>query len=120
MLSIERLSVSHGEAEALMDISLQLADGELLAVIGPNGAGKTTLVNAIAGLLPSRAGKIWLDGEDMTKTWRSAATANRSAVDARRGWRAPMRCFRSWPSAVVRRREPCRADSSRWWRSHAP
>ena len=66
MLRIESLSVSYGDAAALTDVSLDVADGELLAVIGPNGAGKTTLVNAIAGLLPTRAGTIRLAGEDVT------------------------------------------------------
>jgi branched-chain amino acid transport system ATP-binding protein len=67
MLSIERLCVSYGDAAALTDISLDVGDGELLAVIGPNGAGKTTLVNAVAGLLPPRGGVIRLAGEDVTK-----------------------------------------------------
>lgn len=66
MLAIERLCVSYGDAAALTDVSLGVGDGELLAVIGPNGAGKTTLVNAIARLLPARAGAIRLAGEDIT------------------------------------------------------
>ena len=66
MLSIESLDVSYGEAAALTNLSLQLGDGEIVCVIGPNGAGKTTLVNAIARLLPARAGKIRIAGEDVT------------------------------------------------------
>jgi len=67
MLKIERLSVSYGDAQALADVSLTVADGELAAVLGPNGAGKTTLVNSIAGLLPACAGTIELAGEDVTR-----------------------------------------------------
>ena len=66
MLSIENLDVCYGEARALANVSLTLGDGEIACVIGPNGAGKTTLVNALARLLPVRAGRIWLGGEDIT------------------------------------------------------
>src|SRR4051794_37669886 len=67
MLRIENLCVNYGEAAALQDVSLDLGEGELVAVIGPNGAGKTTLVNSVARLLPVRAGRIVLAGEDVTK-----------------------------------------------------
>ena len=67
MLSIDALAVSYGEATALTDVTMQVGAGELVCVIGPNGAGKTTLVNAIARLLPARAGAIRLDGEDVTR-----------------------------------------------------
>ena len=66
MLSIENLDVCYGEARALANVSLTLGQGEIACVIGPNGAGKTTLVNALARLLPVRAGRIWLGGEDIT------------------------------------------------------
>ncbi len=66
MLSLEKLDVSYGEAAALTNVSLELADGEIACVIGPNGAGKTTLVNAIARLLPARSGKIRISGEDVS------------------------------------------------------
>ena len=67
MLSIENLDVCYGEARALANVSLTLGDGEIACVIGPNGAGKTTLVNALARLLPVRAGRILLGGEDITQ-----------------------------------------------------
>jgi len=66
MLSIENLDVYYGEARALANVSLSLGQGEIACVIGPNGAGKTTLVNALARLLPVRAGRIRLGGEDIT------------------------------------------------------
>ena len=66
MLRIENLCVSYGDAVALDNISLSLGEREIACVIGPNGAGKTTLVNAIARLLPARAGTISLDGENVT------------------------------------------------------
>ena len=66
MLTLENLDVYYGEARALANVSLTLGDGEIACVIGPNGAGKTTLVNALARLLPVRAGRIRLGGEDIT------------------------------------------------------
>jgi branched-chain amino acid transport system ATP-binding protein len=65
MLEITRLEVAHGEAVAVHDVSLDVQPRELVTVVGPNGAGKTTLINAIAGLLPIRAGTVRLDGGDL-------------------------------------------------------
>ena len=48
-----------------LDVSLDVGDGEVVAVLGPNGAGKTTLLRAIAGLQPLRAGRIRLHGETL-------------------------------------------------------
>ena len=65
MLEITHLEVAHGEAVAVRDVSLGVRARELVTVVGPNGAGKTTLINAIAGLLPIRAGSVRLDGRDL-------------------------------------------------------
>lgn len=54
------------EKKALMDISLTLEDGDFCTVIGGNGAGKSTLLNSIAGVFPLDAGKVELDGKDVT------------------------------------------------------
>jgi branched-chain amino acid transport system ATP-binding protein len=51
---------------ALNDVSLQLAEGEILGLIGPNGSGKTTLINVITGLLPATAGRVSVEGTDIT------------------------------------------------------
>jgi branched-chain amino acid transport system ATP-binding protein len=66
MLEASALEVAYGDAPALWDISLTIGTGELVAVVGPNGAGKTTLTNALAGLLPLRAGTLRLNGEDVS------------------------------------------------------
>jgi branched-chain amino acid transport system ATP-binding protein len=50
----------------LQGCSLELADGELVAIIGPNGAGKSTLVKVLFGLVPVRTGRILFKGEDTT------------------------------------------------------
>ncbi|WP_218668940.1 ABC transporter ATP-binding protein [Variovorax sp. KK3] len=67
MLEIRDLEVAYGAARALWGVSLDLHAGELLCVVGPNGAGKTTLIGAIAGMLRAKAGRIVLDGRDLTQ-----------------------------------------------------
>jgi len=67
MLELQQLAVAYGEARAVRDISLRVAKGELLCVVGPNGAGKTTLVNSLAGILKPMAGRIVMEGQDITR-----------------------------------------------------
>ena len=67
MLEARALHVGYGDAPALLDVSIAVGAGEIVAVLGPNGAGKTTLVNAIARLLPIAAGTLLLDGRDVTR-----------------------------------------------------
>jgi len=66
MLELQQVTVAYGEARAVWDVSLQVAKGELLCVVGPNGAGKTTLVNTVAGILKPMAGRIVMDGHDIS------------------------------------------------------
>ena len=66
LLEVRDLSAGYGDHEILRGLSLRLEAGELVAVIGPNGAGKTTLLKALAGLVPPRAGRIALQGADIT------------------------------------------------------
>ena len=67
MLELERVGVAYGAAQALWDVSLTVADGELACVVGPNGAGKSTLINAIAGLNRICAGTLRFDGADLAR-----------------------------------------------------
>ena len=66
MLEVHDLQVAYGQAPALWGVSFTLRARELLCVVGPNGAGKTTLINALAGVLRSRGGRIVLEGRDIT------------------------------------------------------
>ena len=66
MLRIEDLHVAYGPIEALRGISIEVAQGAIVALIGANGAGKTTTLNAICGLMLPTAGKITFDGENIT------------------------------------------------------
>jgi branched-chain amino acid transport system ATP-binding protein len=59
------ISKAYGEFVALDDVTLSVADGELVSIVGPNGAGKTTLVNVLTGLLKPTAGVVRFKGEDI-------------------------------------------------------
>lgn len=64
LLQVKDLSVSYGHAAVLHDVSMDVSEGEIVAVIGANGAGKTTLLKAITGLLRARSGSVTY--KDMT------------------------------------------------------
>jgi len=69
------LSRSFGPTTALVDVSLAVRAGELLAVLGPNGAGKTTLLNILTGSVRPTSGTVSIDGKVATANdprWRSA------------------------------------------------
>ncbi|HZD22012.1 MAG TPA: ABC transporter ATP-binding protein [Acidimicrobiia bacterium] len=65
MLEVRSLSAAYGKAQVLFDISLSVAEGEIVTILGPNGAGKTTLVNSIAGVMRPSCGSVSLDGTDL-------------------------------------------------------
>lgn len=67
MLKIMDLSVHYGVIQALKGVSLEVNEGEIVALIGANGAGKTTLLHAISGLLKKSGGEIEFLGQPMTK-----------------------------------------------------
>jgi len=62
MLKVEHLDVLYGDLQVLWDISLEVNEGEFVALIGSNGAGKSTLIRAIAGLLKFESGAITYNG----------------------------------------------------------
>ncbi|GAA2051399.1 ABC transporter ATP-binding protein [Catenulispora yoronensis] len=66
VLTLTGLSWSVGGSAILSDVDLAVGEGEFVAVIGPNGAGKTSLFNLISGLTRASAGRIAVDGADIT------------------------------------------------------
>jgi branched-chain amino acid transport system ATP-binding protein len=65
LLSVDTVSKSFRGLRAVADASLEVGDGEIVALIGPNGAGKTTLFNLVAGVFPPDAGGIRFAGRDI-------------------------------------------------------
>jgi ABC-type branched-subunit amino acid transport system ATPase component/MFS family permease len=86
ILGVHGIGVSFGGVRAVHDVSFELGRNEILGIIGPNGAGKTTLFDLISGYLEPAAGRIELDGLDITDTSADARARlgmGRSFQDAR-------------------------------------
>ena len=66
MLRVESLDVFYGDVQALDGVSLEIAEGEIIAIVGANGAGKTTLIRALAGMQPQARGRIVFRGTDIS------------------------------------------------------
>ncbi|MEQ9022572.1 MAG: LPS export ABC transporter ATP-binding protein [Pseudomonadales bacterium] len=65
-LEAQKLAKSYGKKQVVIDVSLRVDSGEIIGLLGPNGAGKTTCFYMIAGLVRGNAGKIWINGKDIT------------------------------------------------------
>ena len=68
LLEVKDLEVYYGVICALKGINFEVNEGEIVTLIGANGAGKTTTMQSVVGLIPSRAGSVVFDGNDITKT----------------------------------------------------
>jgi urea transport system ATP-binding protein len=66
MLTVDGLEVAYGARTALSGVSFAVPDGSLVCLMGPRGSGKTTLLKALMGVVPARAGRVRLDGHDIT------------------------------------------------------
>lgn len=67
LLEVKDLEVHYGVIKALKGISFEVNEGEIIALIGANGAGKTTTLQTVSGILPISSGKIFFNGEEITK-----------------------------------------------------
>ena len=75
MLQVENLDVFHGDAQALDDVSLEIAEGAIVAIVGANGAGKTSLIRTIAGMHRPARGRIRFRDTDIGG-WESHRVCN--------------------------------------------
>jgi len=65
MLKVDNITAFYGDLQALWGISLEINEGELVALVGPNGAGKTTTLKAITGLLKPTSGEVNFQGHNL-------------------------------------------------------
>ena len=65
MLEVRGLHAGYGGNEVLHGVSIEVAQGDMVAIIGPNGAGKSTLLNCISGLVGATSGSIRLEGQEI-------------------------------------------------------
>ncbi len=82
ILKIDGISVSYGSIRALTDVSMNVNEGDIVALIGANGAGKSTLLKAIVGLEPLKSGSISFAGETICQPKHHGLTTD---LIARRG-----------------------------------
>jgi branched-chain amino acid transport system ATP-binding protein len=75
MLQVRNLDVFYGDAQALDRVSIDVEEGQTVAIVGANGAGKTSLIRTIAGMLRPAHGRITFRGEDITG-WPSHLVCN--------------------------------------------
>jgi putative spermidine/putrescine transport system ATP-binding protein len=64
-LRLDHLSKSYGASTAVHDVSLEVAEGEMVVLLGPSGCGKTTTLRMIAGFVDASSGRVTLDGRDV-------------------------------------------------------
>lgn len=65
-LAVDAITSGYGEVPVVSDVSIHVAQDEIVTIIGPNGAGKSTLLKAIFGLLPAWQGRVSFAGDDVT------------------------------------------------------
>jgi urea transport system ATP-binding protein len=66
-LAVEGLDAGYGGSQILWSVDLSVSSGQVVCLMGRNGVGKTTLLKAIMGLLPTRRGRVRLDGSEVTR-----------------------------------------------------
>lgn len=75
ILSVEKLNLFYGDAQALEDVALEVEEGAIVAIVGANGAGKSSLIRTIAGIHRPRSGRIFYRDRDIAG-WESHRVCN--------------------------------------------
>jgi ABC-type cobalamin/Fe3+-siderophores transport system ATPase subunit len=125
LLEVRNITVAYGGIQAVRDLSLDVAEGEMVCLIGANGAGKTTTLKAISGLLAPACGTIFFDGQAISglaphavaKRVPTAATMPERFAATPSGFTA---CCRGWQSDDTKSPGCCPAANNRCWRWVAP
>jgi branched-chain amino acid transport system ATP-binding protein len=65
MLRLEGVSAAYGNIQALRGVTLEVSEGQMVAIVGPNGAGKSTMFKVISGVVPAKSGRIMYEGADL-------------------------------------------------------
>lgn len=84
IIKINKLGYNYGEGWILHDLSVEIAQGDFVAVIGPNGAGKSTLLRLLAGILQPTSGEIELYGTPLPqfKAWEKSVMYRRILLNS--------------------------------------
>src|SRR5271155_2936703 len=88
LLKLENLEIAYGQIQVVWGVSLAIEAGTVACLIGPNGAGKTTTLNAVIGVLPVKAGRIFIADRDVTRERAHRRVRHRIALipDGRQLW----------------------------------
>ena len=82
MISANGLSTSLGGQRVVTDLSVELGEGEMVALVGPNGAGKSSALKALAGVTPLAAGEILIDPTRLRPRRRGSSTPASSTTSS--------------------------------------
>ena len=63
LLEIKNIDVLYADFQVIWDVSLEVGEGEMVALLGPNGSGKSTILNTVSNLVGHRGGEIFFGGE---------------------------------------------------------
>ena len=93
-LSIRKVGRDFGEAVAVHDFSLDIAEGEFVSLLGPSGCGKTTMLRMIAGFIPPTSGTIEMNGQILS-------SPSNCVLPERRGMSMIFQSYAIWPNMTV-------------------
>ena len=79
LLALEGVYCGYGGGDVLQGLDLEVEEGSITCIVGPNGAGKSTVLRAVSGVLRPRKGRIFLDGDDITRA-RAAVQPHAAAL----------------------------------------
>jgi peptide/nickel transport system ATP-binding protein len=80
LLSAAHIDKAFGDVQAVQGVSLTVSEGEAVGIIGPSGSGKTTLARILCGHLEPDSGRLELEGERLSRSWRANARAARRRI----------------------------------------